>query len=114
MLPDKCRFNFDTSKGPVSIEWFIGAQTNVCYNALDRHIKAGLGDRVAFYCEGNDLGQESTVTYQQLLDKTCKIANYLKSIGVKEGHDVTIYMPMIAELPAAMVRTRANPGLPRA
>lgn len=88
----------------MKIEWFIGAQTNVSYNCLDRHIANGLGDRVAFYFEGNDIGQESTVTYKQLLASVCRIANYLKSIGVKRGDNVTIYMPMITELPAAMVR----------
>jgi hypothetical protein len=53
--------------------------------------------------EGNDVGQESTVTYKQLLDLVCQTANYLKSVGVKQGDDVTIYMPMIPELPATMV-----------
>ena len=75
----------------------------MCYNCLDRHIINGKGEQIAFYLEGNNLGQSSTLTYQQLLVSVCKIANYLRSIGVKKGDDVTIYMPMIAELPAAMV-----------
>eukprot|EP00891_Asterochloris_glomerata_P005877 jgi/Astpho2/5877/Aster-02377 len=86
---DVCKFNFNLNDGPVSIEWFKGAVTNVCYNALDRHVKAGNGDRVAIYWEGNDEGVQ--------------IANYLKSVGVKKGSDVCIYMPMLAELPAAML-----------
>ncbi|KAK9811421.1 hypothetical protein WJX72_003702 [[Myrmecia] bisecta] len=98
-----CRCNFDMNKGPISIEWLVGAQTNLCYNAVDRHVEAGHGDRVAFYWEGNDLNQDSKVTYRQVQDMVCKIANYLKSIGVKKGDDVTIYMPMIPELPAAML-----------
>ena len=87
----------------MKVEWFIGAKTNLAYNCLDRNIKAGLGEKIAFYFEGNDLDQQSTLTYQQLLDLVCKIANYLKSAGVKKGDQVTIYMPMICELPAAMV-----------
>ena len=86
----------------------MGAQTNLSYNCLDRHIEHGMGDRVAFYFEGNDIGQESTVTYKQLLAMVCKIANHLRSIGVKQGSDVTIYMPMVPELPAAMVSVVAT------
>lgn len=129
------RYNFDVRKGPVKIEWFVGAETNLTYNALDRHVEAGHGDRVAFYWEGNDLNEQSVTKYKQLLDQAstasmhmlnacqwyanyerqehlcssrwlvqvCQLANYLKSIGVKKGSDVTIYMPMIPELPAAMV-----------
>ncbi|GAB4821780.1 hypothetical protein N2152v2_008826 [Parachlorella kessleri] len=113
------RSNIDLNKGAVSIEWFTGAETNVAYNCLDRHVLSGKGDRVAFYWEGNDVGRDSTLTYKQLLDMTNQasggclarpaafspgtLANYLKSIGVGKGDDVTIYMPMIPELPAAML-----------
>ncbi|KAK9908384.1 hypothetical protein WJX75_007079 [Coccomyxa subellipsoidea] len=97
------RYNFDVRKGPVKIEWFVGAETNLTYNALDRHVEAGHGDRVAFYWEGNDLNEQSVTTYKQLLDQVSQLANYLKSVGVKKGSDVTIYMPMIPELPAAML-----------
>ena len=81
MLPDSagplarhshCRFNFNLNDGPISIEWFKGAVTNVCYNALDRHVKAGNGDRVAIYWEGNDEGVQSKTTYKELLDMTCQ------------------------------------------
>jgi len=90
-------------KGPVSIEWFKGAETNIAYNCLDRHVKAGNGDKVAMYWEGNDLDVDGKITYAELLKMVCRIANYLKSIGIKKGDDVTIYMPMVVELPAAMV-----------
>ena len=90
-------------KGPVSIEWFSGAETNIAYNCLDRHVEAGKGDKVAMFWEGNDLDTDSKITYAELLQMVCRIANYLKSIGVKKGDDVTIYMPMVVELPAAMV-----------
>lgn len=99
-----CRYNFNMEKGPVSIEWFSGAETNLAYNCLDRHVEAGKGDKVAMFWEGNDLDTDSKITYAELLQMVCRIANYLKSIGVKKGDDVTIYMPMVVELPAAMVR----------
>ena len=98
-----CRYNFDMNKGPISIEWYKGAQTNISYNCLDRHVKAGKGDKIAMYWEGNDLNVDDKISYKDLLSMTCRIANYLKSIGVKKGDDVTIYMPMLMELPAAMV-----------
>ena len=65
------RFNFDVRKGPVKIEWFVGAETNLSYNCLDRHVEAGHGDRVAFYWEGNDLNEDSKITYSQLLEQAC-------------------------------------------
>ena len=60
-------FNFDSRKGPVNVQWFIGAETNLAYNCLDRNVEAGHGDRVAFYWEGNDLGEDSVTTYSELL-----------------------------------------------
>ncbi len=63
------RYNFDVRKGPVKIEWFVGAETNITYNALDRHVEAGNGDRVAFYWEGNDLNEQTVTTYKELLDQ---------------------------------------------
>lgn len=64
-----CEYNFDMRKGPIGVKWFTGAQTNVSYNALDRHVKAGRGDKVAFYWEGNDIGMSNTLTYMELLAK---------------------------------------------
>ena len=51
----------------MSVQWFTGAETNLAFNCLDRHVEAGLGDRVAFFWEGNDLGEDSTTTYRALL-----------------------------------------------
>ncbi|KAL4541520.1 hypothetical protein Ndes2437B_g05877 [Nannochloris sp. 'desiccata'] len=96
-------YNFNLKQGSIEINWFMGAETNVCYNCLDRHVLAGNGDRVAFICEGNDVGPAKNFTYQQVLDDVCKLANYMKSQGVGKGDNVTIYMPMIAELPIAML-----------
>jgi len=97
-------FNFDRTKGPVSIEWFKGGKTNLCYNCLDRWIQAGKGDRVALYWECNDIDDaHKAFTYQELYSMVCKMANGLKAAGVKKGDRVSVYLPMTAELPAAML-----------
>ncbi|AES80776.1 acetate-CoA ligase [Medicago truncatula] len=98
-----CHENFDVRKGNVNIEWFKGGITNICYNCLDRNVEAGLGDKVAFYWEGNELGVDATLTYTQLLHQVCQVANYLKDIGVKKGDAVIIYLPMLMELPITML-----------
>ena len=97
------KHNYDRSKGKVSIEWFLGGETNLCYNALDRHVANGKGSQVAFHWEGNDVGETRDITYQEMLDDVCRIANVLASFGVKKGEPVAIYLPMIPELPAAML-----------
>ncbi|XP_024389050.1 acetyl-coenzyme A synthetase, chloroplastic/glyoxysomal [Physcomitrium patens] len=95
--------NIDVRTGRVAVEWFKGGQTNICYNALDRHVEAGFGDKVAFFWEGNDTGVDATLTYKEVLERVCQLANYLRSQGVKKGDAVAIYMPMLAELPIAML-----------
>lgn len=96
-------YNFDVREGPIDIKWFEGGETNICYNAVDRHVEAGKGDKVALLWEGNDVGVSGQWTFSQLLDEVCKIANFLKSSGVKKGDTVSIYLPMVPELPAAML-----------
>jgi len=96
-------YNFDISKGPVRIEWFAGAKTNMSYNCLDRNIERGLGEKRALVWEGNDPSQQRSLTYTELRAMVCKIANVLKGRSVGRGDDVTIYMPMIPELPATML-----------
>jgi len=95
--------NFDNAKGPVSIKWFLGGKTNLAYNALDRHVLNGKGDTVAFYWEGNEPTESIKYTYAELLDKVKRFANVLKSKGVGKGDNVAIYLPMVAELPIAML-----------
>ncbi|CAG2226426.1 ACSS1_2 [Mytilus edulis] len=98
-------YNFDCRKGRISIKWMEGAKTNICYNAIDRHIKNGQGDKIAFFWEGNDPADHDSgnITYSQLKDKICKFANILKQSGLKKGDRVAIYMPMILELTVAML-----------
>jgi acetyl-CoA synthetase len=87
---------------PPFARWFVGGQLNVAVNCLDRHVAAGRGDRVAYYWEGEP-GDRRTITYAELLAETCRCANALRELGVRRGDRVAIYMPMIPELPAAML-----------
>ncbi|XP_063739015.1 acetyl-coenzyme A synthetase, cytoplasmic isoform X4 [Eleginops maclovinus] len=97
-------YNFDVTKGEIFIKFMEGASTNICYNVLDRNVhEKKLGDKVAFYWEGNEPGDELTVTYRELLQRVCQFANVLKSQGVKKGDRVSIYMPMVVELVVAML-----------
>src|SRR5207302_1058264 len=83
-------------------KWFIGGELNISENCLDRHVKAGKGSQVAYYWEGEP-GDSRKLTFKDLLDLTCRAANALKELGVRKGDRVAIYMPMIPELPAAML-----------
>ncbi|MGQ0832348.1 MAG: acetate--CoA ligase [Microthrixaceae bacterium] len=82
--------------------WFVGGRLNVCHNAVDRHVRAGLGDRVAYHWEGEP-GDTRTITYADLHAEVQRFANVLKGLGVAKGDRVCIYMPMIPELPVAML-----------
>jgi acetyl-CoA synthetase len=94
--------NFDRRKGPISVKWFEGGQTNIAYNCLDRHLD-NRGDQVAIIWEGNEPGEDRTITYRELHEEVCKFANVLKSRGVKKGDRVSIYLPMIPELAISML-----------
>ena len=83
-------------------KWFPEGKLNITYNCIDRHIKNGLGDKKALIWEGEP-GDSKTFTYKDLLREVCKAANALKSIGVKRGELVCIYMPMIPEAMFAML-----------
>nr|CAD7393118.1 unnamed protein product [Timema cristinae] len=96
-------YNFDLTKGPIHIKWMEGATTNICYNLLDKNVRNGLGDKIAFYWEGNDPDDYSRLTYKKLLEEVCKFANVLKSKGVTKGDRVALYMPMILEVVVAML-----------
>ncbi|MBV8198279.1 MAG: acetate--CoA ligase [Candidatus Eremiobacteraeota bacterium] len=82
--------------------WFSDGVLNVSVNCLDRHVKAGRGERIAYYYEGEP-GDRRTITYRELLDDVCRFGNALRRLGVRRGDRVAIYMPMIAELPVAML-----------
>ncbi|WP_315338995.1 acetate--CoA ligase [Pseudomonas grimontii] len=83
-------------------QWFAGGQLNVSYNCIDRHL-AQRADQPAFIWEGDDPAKSSKITYRQLHQNVCRVANVLKSRGVKKGDRVCIYMPMIPEAAYAML-----------
>jgi len=83
-------------------KWFVGGKLNLSENCLDRHVAAGRGDKVAFHWEGEP-GDTRTITYADLLADVQRFANVLKGLGVQKGDRVNIYMPMVPELPVAML-----------
>ncbi len=91
----------DWSDAPFA-KWYIGGKLNAAYNCLDRHVEAGLGDRVAYHYEAEN-GESWDITYSDLLAKVCQAANGLIELGVKTGDRVGIYMPMIPETVVAML-----------
>ena len=90
----------DESNAPF-FKWFPDGKLNVSYNCLDRNVEGGLGDKVAIIFEA-DNGEATTITYKDLLAKVCKMANLLRSKGVKKGDRVVIYLPMTIEGVVAM------------
>jgi acetyl-CoA synthetase len=91
----------DWSDAPFA-KWFADGEINVAYNCLDRHIEAGLGDRVAIQFEGEP-GDSRAITYRELTDEVRKAANLLASLGVVQGDRIAIYMPLIPEAVIAML-----------
>ena len=91
----------DWSHAPVA-SWFRDGELNVAYNCLDRHVEAGLGDRVALQFEGEP-GDHRSLTYAELTSEVKKAANVLSGLGVSAGDRVIIYMPLIPEAVIAML-----------
>jgi len=87
---------------PPFAKWFADGELNVAANCLDRHVAAGIGDRVAFYFEGEP-GDTRTITYAELTHEVKRAANMLTALGVKAGDRVAIYMPMIPEAVISML-----------
>ena len=87
---------------PPFYKWFTDGELNMSYNCLDRHIEAGKGGKVAYYWEGEP-GDERAITYQDLYEDVCRFANGLRSIGVRKGDRVAVYMGMVPELAVAML-----------
>jgi acetyl-CoA synthetase len=92
---------------PPHAKWFVGGKLNVSVNCLDRHVRAGRGDRVALIWEGEPVeggkGEVRRLTYRDLLDQVNRFANVLKDLGVGRGDRVAIYMPMVPEVAVAML-----------
>ena len=93
-----CEEDFSTGK----IGWFLGGKLNVTVNTLDRHL-ASRGSKVALLWEGDEPGENRSVTYRELYEETCQLANLLRAKGVKKGDRIAIYMGMTPELVVAML-----------
>ena len=87
---------------PPHAQWFVGGKLNASYNCIDRHLTSARRNKAALIWEGEP-GDWKVYTYWDLYREVCKFANGLKSLGVKKGDRVTIYMPMVPELPIAML-----------
>ena len=87
---------------PPHAKWFVGGKINVSYNCIDRHLNSARRNKAAIIWEGES-GDWKVYTYRDLYREVCRFANGLKSLGVKKGDRVTIYLPMVPELPIAML-----------
>src|SRR5580700_1821360 len=94
--------NASFAKPNVSIKWFEDGATNAAYNCIDRHLRSR-GNQIAIIWEGDDPKESKTITYKQLHDEVCRMANVLRNRNVKKGDRVTIYMPMIPEAAYAIL-----------
>ena len=86
---------------PPFARWFIGGKINASYNTLDVH-QDSKSQKTAIFWEGED-GTDRKITYHEMFDEVKKLSNVLKSLGVKKGDRITIYLPMIPELPISML-----------
>ena len=91
-------YNYDRRTGPVSIEWFSGAKTNVCYNCVDRHLDVR-PDKTAIIWEGNEPGEDATITFRSLHSQVCKFANVLKNRGSRKGTAYRFTCPWFPKRP---------------
>jgi acetyl-CoA synthetase len=96
------QFNYDVRNGKIYIEWFKGGKTNITMNCIDRHLETR-GEQIAILWEGNEPGENHSLTYNQLYADVCRFSNVLKKYGVLKGDRVSIYMPMVPELAIAML-----------
>ncbi len=94
--------NTSFAPGNISIKWFEDGSVNAAQNCIDRHLAAA-GDRTAIIWEGDDPAQSKHITYKELHEQVCRLANVLKAQGVAKGDTVTIYLPMIPEAAYAML-----------
>jgi acetyl-CoA synthetase len=86
-----------------NVSWFAGGKLNACYNAIDRHVSAGKANELAMIWEGDEPTDIRRLTYSEMLARVSQISNAMLASGVRKGDVVTIYMPMIPELPMTML-----------
>jgi acetyl-CoA synthetase len=96
-------YTWDTQNRKIEHTWFADGQLNVSYNCLDRHLKTAAAKKTAIIWQGEEDKAVRKYTYEQMHKEVCKFANVLKSKGVKKGDRIAIYLPMVPELPIAML-----------
>jgi len=96
-------YTWDTKNRKIEHTWFADGQLNVSYNCLDRHLKTAAAKKIAILWQGEEDKAVRKYTYEQMHKEVCKFANVLKSKGVKKGDRIAIYLPMVPELPIAML-----------
>jgi acetyl-CoA synthetase len=97
------QYTWDTKNRKIEHTWFADGQLNVAYNCLDRHLNTPIANKTAIIWQGEADNAVKKITYKELHKQVCKFANVLKSKGIKKGDRVAIYLPMIPELPVAML-----------
>src|SRR5580700_944300 len=97
------KFIWDTGARKIRHTWFEDGEFNLSVNCLDRHLKTGTRDKIAIIWQGEPEEEVKKLTYAELHREVCKFANVLKSLGVRKGDRVAIYLPMIAEAAAVML-----------
>jgi acetyl-CoA synthetase len=97
------KYTWNTDARAIKHTWFEDGELNVTVNCLDRHLKTATADKVALLWQGEPENEVQKITYRQLHAAVCKFANVLKKYGVQKGDRVSIYMPMVPELPVAML-----------
>ena len=98
-----CNYIWDTDARKIQHTWFEDGQLNLTVNCLDRHLKTRVRDKIAIIWQGEPEEDVKRITYAELHRDVCKFANVLKSLGIKKGDRVAIYMPMIPEAAVAML-----------
>jgi acetyl-CoA synthetase len=96
-------YTWDTKGKKIEHTWFADGELNVSYNCLDRHLHTPVENKIAILWQGEEEDKVRKITYKELHLEVCKFANVLKSKGIKKGDRVAIYMPMVPELPVAML-----------
>ena len=95
-------YKWDTESRTIQHTWFADGQLNVSANCLDRHMGTAREDKAALIWQGDEIDEDRTITYREMYTDVCKFANVLKSLGVKKGDRVCIYLGMVPELPIVM------------